>query len=184
MPIDIGRFVSKIRQDNPALGLALDELQTGINGMAKNLNVDATGKLPAPPPIGNVAVKANNGLVHIVLTHDQPIQKGIQYLVEADTNPSFPQPHQIDMGSSRSHFTRLPALDDGGTPHTWYFRAQAQYHGSDPTEPVNFGSKFAPTGVSVGGTDRLTPIPSTGSGTSSGTGLQGGKALGVDFNRL
>jgi hypothetical protein len=184
MAIDIGRFISKIRQMSPVLGLALEELQTGINNMGNSIAVNPTGKLPPPPPIESVSVKANNGLVHIVATHNAPIQKGIQYIAEADTNPAFTQPHPIDMGASRSHFALLPGMDDDSNPQSWYVRVFAQYPGSDPSEHTYFGSKFTPTAVTPGGTTTLTPIPSTGSGTSSGTGLQGGKGLGVDFNRL
>lgn len=185
MPVDINRYIAKIRQTSTWIGLALHELQTGHNNLETNVAGTSNTKLPPPPPIDNLNVKASNGTVHIVQTHNQPINKGIQYLTEASANdPSFTQPHPIDQGSSRSHFTTLPGNDDDNHPITWYFRTTAQYQGSDASEHTYFGDRFNPTGVTVGGTAQLTPIPSTGGGTASGTGKQPGLGLGTDFKRL
>lgn len=162
---------------------ALQRVQIAINNLGTHVGADPTGSLPPPPVIDSVNVKAFGGLVHITLTHNSPIQRNIQYHIEADTNPNFPSPQPFDLGSSRVHFMMLPALDDNSAPQSWYFRAYSQYLGSKtPSIPTNFGG-ITPTGVNVGGSVQLTPLQSAGSGTASPTGTQGGWGLGKTLYR-
>lgn len=157
---------------------SLTSIRDAVNNLGGTVGADPTQPIDAPPPIDAVNVKAASGLVHVTLTHNPPINKNIQYIVEADTDPSFPAPHVVDLGASRGHFLALPSQNDSGGAQSWYFRAYSQYLGSKtPSNPVNFGGT-TPTAVNVGGTTQLTPLQSNGSGTADSTGTQGGWGLG------
>jgi hypothetical protein len=181
--IDATQFLNKIRERDPDSFLVFQNLIDGINGVAKQLGVDPTGKVSPPDPPEALNIKANNGIVHAVITHNAPINKTIQYLVECDTDPNFSNPHVEDLGASRGKFFSLPNKTDGGDAQPWHFKAYAQYSGSDASKKVYFGSQVAPTAVTVGGTAQLTPIPSTGSGTAAANGQQSGLGLGTVLTR-
>lgn len=200
-----GRELSRLNQMDSMTGSLLSRIITAINNLADNIAVSPVGKLSPPDPINSHTVSGTltNGVMvspsetlHFTLTHNAPVKKGVQYISEIDTDPNFPQPHVIDHGASRSAFVHLPALaSDGVTQQTYYLRSYAQYHGSDPSEKTTYGGRDAAipiqltpsTGaVSVNGT--LYPLqgatgvdilPSTGSGTASPDGQQGGKGLGT-----
>ena len=183
--LDLGYLISSIKQWHPKLGVILEQMQDAVNSTAKNIAVDPTAKYPTPPPLDAIDVKAAGGVAHVVLTHNSPIDKHVLYHVEADTDPSFPQPHVVVSGSySRTHFVTQPSINDNGDTQHWYFRAFPQYHGSDPAEPTVFGGRGTPTPVNTGGGVMLTPLPSTGSGTAAPNGQQGGQGIGVDQHRL
>ena len=131
--IDATQFLNEIRERDPKSFLVFQNLIDGVNGIAKQLGVDPTGKVSPPPPPEALNVTANNGTVQAVITHNAPMSKQIQYHVEMDTNPSFPQPHVVHLVDSRSLFTSLPHKDGGGNNQSWFFRAYAQYPGSDPS---------------------------------------------------
>jgi hypothetical protein len=171
---DIGQF----------LGRALNRLQDAVNSLGKNVAVDATGTLPAPPQVQQLTVKTNGtGLVHAVISDSNPIQKNLHYFVEYDTTPNFLQPHVVHLGPSRSmNPLTLPAQDDNGNPQNFYFRAYSQYPGSQPGVPQHFGGQ-TPTVVSPGGFQNLTLIPSTGSGTGQNSGQEGSVGFGKVLNR-
>jgi hypothetical protein len=76
----------------------------------------------------------------------------------------------------------LPAQDDNGGSQQFYFRAYSQYPGGKPGVPVHFGGE-TPTAVDPGGTQQLTLIPSTGSGTAQVSGEQGGSGFGIVLHR-
>jgi hypothetical protein len=176
--LDLGNLLDKVASDHPELAVVIQKIADFTNNLARNSANSGNGNFPTPPNLEGLSVKASGGLVHISITHNAPIQKGITYFTEADTNPAFPQPHVIDHGSSRSHFVNLPAKNDSGAGQSWYFRSYAQYPGSKATSPINFGGT-TPTAVSVGGNTSLTPLSSTGSGTASANGQQGGQGLGT-----
>lgn len=175
--LDLANLIDRIKVNDPYHAIVLTKISDFVNGLARNVANDGNQTVNPPPTLEGMNVKASNGLVHITLTHNAPIQKGIQYYTEADTSPSFPQPHIFDMGASRSHFVTLPAKTDENADQSWYFRSYCQYSGSKATTPVVFGGSVA-TPVSVGGTTQLTPLASTGSGTASGTGRQGAQGAG------
>jgi hypothetical protein len=185
--IDINREITILRQI-PGIGQylanALDLLQKGANGLGTHLGADPTQFLPPPPPIQALNVKSNGtGLVHLSISHDAPVQKGINYFVEMDNTPAFLQPQVLHLGTSRTKEPfQLPALDDGGHPQRWYFRAYPQYPGGEPGKPVNFGGD-TPTPVDPGGTARLTLLASTGSGTAQSSGQKPGQGFGVSLYR-
>lgn len=182
--IDGSQFLKEIRSRDPHLGLLLEQLIDGVNGTSQHLGVDPKGKVAPPPAIEKLDVTANNGDIHAVITHNAPINKNIRYFVEADTDPSFMQPHVFDLGSSRSLFTRLPDKNGNGDSLNWHFRTYAQYQGSNASEKTFFGTLVNPTAVAPGGSTQLTPLPSTGSGTAAPDGQQGGQGLGTDLRRL
>lgn len=181
LALDIQKEISILRkQDNGQwIHSALQRIEDAVNTLATNTAVAAKGVLPAPPAIQQVTVKTNGtGLVHAVISDSNPIQKGLHYFVEYDTNPSFPQPHVVHLGASRSmNPVTLPAQDDNGNPQKFYFRAYSQYPGGSPGDAIRFGGT-TPTPVDPGGVQQLTLIPSTGSGTSPNDGQRGGSGFG------
>ena len=188
-----GRELDYISQRDNYAGSLFARIIKAVNSLASNTAVAAVGKVPPPSPVDAVNVKgtlANNVItcpgetLHFTLTHNSPIQKGIQYLSEWDTSPAFTQPHVIDHGCSRTHTMTLPTFqDDGTTPNTYYLRSYAQYHGSDPSKRTVVGGLTNATQIVMSGHTAMTPLPSTGSGTAAPNGSQGGKGLGVVLNR-
>lgn len=165
------------------LSNALQRIEDGVNNLGQQLAAEPVGLASPPPPLESLNVKTAGEMVHVTLTHNAPIQKNIHYFVEYDNDPSFPQPHVIHNGTSRSvpPFS-LPTNDDGAQPHTWYFRGYPQLPGSKPSAPVNFGG-LQPTPVTLSGTTNLTLQPSTGSGTAAPNGQQGGWGFGKTNTR-
>jgi hypothetical protein len=161
------------------LAAALSRLQDGVNGLGNHLAADPTGIKDAPPTIQALTVKANGtGLVHAVITDNNPIQKGAHYFVEYANEPNFLQPHVVHLGVSRSmNPVTLPAQDDNGNAQSFYFRAYSQYPGGHPGKAIFFGGSVA-TKVNPGGTNKLTLLPSTGSGTGAPSGQEGGSGFG------
>lgn len=182
MPVNIEDELNQLNK-TPVIGRymvnALRKVMSGINNLGSNIAVDPTGaNVSAPNPIQNLTVKASSGSYHAVISDANPIQRGLNYFVEYDTDPSFSQPHVQHLGASRTMAPiQLPAKDDDGNDTAWHFRAYSQYRGGDPGTPVNFGGK-KPTPVSGGGTLQMSLIPSTGSGTAQNSGQQGGSGLG------
>lgn len=187
MSLSLKDQIAKLRA-TPGIGKhlaeALRRIEDAINGAAKQIGIDATKTLPAPPPIHSLNVKTStDGFVHVAITDNQPISRNLQYFVEYDTDPAFGHAHQIDLGAARTYPPfKLPALNDSGGSQTFYFRAYSQYHGSAAGKKVNFGGT-APTGVTPGGTTQMTLLSSTGSGTAKPDGSQAGQGLGPIVNR-
>jgi hypothetical protein len=186
MSVDIEKELTFLR-NLPGFGQYLARGLRGIvdavNGLSQNISADSTSTLPAPTPIQALTVKANGGLVHAVITDTAALQKNTHYLVEMDTDPSFSQPQVFHLGPSRTMAPiMLPAQDDDGNPQTFHFRAYKQQPGGLPSTPVNFGGT-SPTPVSPGGSQKLTLIPSTGSGTAQPSGEQGGSGFGKTLYR-
>jgi hypothetical protein len=183
MALDSSQFLQEIRARDPHLGLLLENIIGGMNTLGQQISVTPNGKVSPPNPIENLNVVANNGTVHAVLTHNAPVNKQVNYFVEADTSTAFAQPHVFHLGASRSLFTSLPTKDSNGVNLPWVFRAYAQYPGSDPSAHTYFGTQNKPTIVTVGGSAQFTPLASTGSGTALANGTKGGEGLGVVLQR-
>jgi hypothetical protein len=182
--LDGGRFLADINQRDSKMGALFQRIITAINTLSSNVAASPVGQAAAPPPPDSISVKAAGEMVHVSITHNVPIQRGIQYFTEVSNSPSFSQPIVIDHGASRtSHPFPLPTQDDGGASHTWYFRSYAQYHGSPPSEKTVYGGASNPVAVTLSGSTRLTLLPSAGSGTASPTGFQGGQGLGTFTTR-
>lgn len=187
MAISIERYRTVIGQ-LPGIGAHLSEalriLQDGINNLGSHVSVDPAGTIPAPPIPQALTVKTNGtGLVHAVLSDSNPINKNLHYFLEYATEPTFSQPHVVHLGPSRTMSPiLLPYQDDNGNPQSFYFRAYSQYQGSTPSKPIYYGG-VTPTAVNPGGSQKLTLIPSTGSGTASNTGQQANSGFGVNLVR-
>jgi len=185
MPLDVDHYISQIRV-NPEwrwIYLALKKITTHVNQLATNSGSD-TQTLPAPPQIASLTVKSSGtGLVHLSISDPANISRNLRYFAEywpATTASSPPvNPHVIDLGASREHIFRLPGLDDSSNPQSFNFHAYSQYPGSDsPSPPVRY-----PNLVSPGGTDTLSLLPSTGSGTAPNSGALGASGLGKVLHR-
>lgn len=182
MALDISKEIlalTQIPEIGMHLGEALRKLQDAANNLGQNVAVNPTGTLPPPPPIQALDVKTNGtGLVHAVINDQNAIQKNLHYFVEYDTDPAFKQPHVVHLGASRTmNPINLPATDDDGNPQNFYFRAYSQYQGSKPGEKINHGGSNA-SAIAPGGTQQMTLLPSTGSGTAQPNGQQGGSGFG------
>lgn len=199
-----GQELTTIQQKDFNSGNLFDRIIQAINGLAKNAGVAAVGKLPPPPPIQSIAVQgtqsgnvltAPSETLHWTLNHTQSVDKHVRYFTEIATEPNFLQPHVVDHGASRSGFLHLPSQDSNGNTQAYYIRSFPQYHGSDAQKHTTFGGAAgatkivmtAPT-VTVSNTtysvpSKTTLLPSTGSGTASNAGQQGGKGLGTVLTR-
>lgn len=187
MAVDISKelvFLRNIPGFGQYLGRALDGLMTSIASMGQNSSVDSNVTLPAPSPIQSLTVKASGGLVHAVINDSAALQKNVHYFLEYSTDAAFSQPWVKHLGPSRTmEPITLPAQDDDGNPQNFHFRAYKQQPGGLPSTPVNFGPPGAPTPVSPGGTQKLTLIPSTGSGTAPPSGESAGQGFGKTLYR-
>lgn len=182
--LDGGRALSEQMSKDAIAGSLFQKIITGVNRLAQNAGVSPTGQRPAPSPPDSLAIKASGGYVHAQFTDNSPVDKGVHYFLEADTNPNFTQPIVIPHGPSRTiHPFPLPAMDDQGNAQAWHFRGYSQYPGSMPSPPVVFGGASGATPVSVGGATTMTLLPSGGSGTASPTGTQGGSGFGKVSSR-
>ena len=186
MSLDLGRFITEIKEVGNQipvfnrLAVAFAKIEAAINQTAQAAGVDSTAQTEPPDPPSDINVKANGGLVHVTLSDSSARTRSLNYFVEADTEPSFPQPHVEHLGPSRGKFLSLPSKDDGGNPQLWYFRAYSMNPGSKARSAHQvYGGITNPTGVNVGGNANLTPLPSTGSGTASTTGRQSGEGFGT-----
>jgi hypothetical protein len=181
-----GQELSTISQSDFHQGSLLKRIIDAVNSLALNVGASAVGKLPPPAPVDSIQVSGtqngnvitcSNELLHLTLTHNSELQKGIQYIHEIGTDPNFVNPHVVDAGSSRSLFLHLPSKQsDGVTPQIYYHRAFPQYHGSDPQKPTVLGGLANPTQIVMTGNTSTSLLPSTGSGTASPQ--QGAKGLG------
>lgn len=182
--LDGGQLLSEFSQKDPRGGALLAKIISAINTLSDNLSSSPSGQSTPPAPPDAVNVTSAGEMVHVQITHNAPVKRGIQYFTEVSNSKSFTQPIVIDHGSSRtSHPFPLPTKDSKGNTHNWYFRSFAQYHGSAPSAPVVFGGASDPTAVNLSGTTQLDLLPSLGSGTASPTGFQGAQGLGVFASR-
>ena len=186
--LDLNQVISAVAQKagnwHTLLSAALVQIQQGINNLGQQTAAEPVGIAPAPPPIEAVNIKTAGEQVHVTLTHNAPINKGIHYFVEYTQNdPNFLVPHVVHLGTSRGTVLNLPTKIDGGDAVDYYFRGYTQYPGSHPSKPVNYGG-ISPSPLNLSGTTALTLQPSTGSGTAAANGQQGGYGFGKTNTRL
>ena len=171
-------MLSQWIQQNASQGSLLQKIITAVNTLADNTASSAVGRLAPPPPINALNVKVSGELAHMTIEHSGAIQQNVHYFVEMADNPAFAGAWPIDFGTSRTREPlHLPALTDSSAPQTYYARAYAQYPGSSPTAPTNYGGP-SPTPITPSGSTALTWLPSTGSGTASNNGAQPGSGFG------
>lgn len=180
--IDGGSLLASLWAKDPDLAQTLQTIVDGANKIAQNAGVSATGDITPPKAPDTVAVKVSGELMHVAITHNGPLQRGIRYFSEISNDSSFGQPIVIDHGTSRtSHPIPLPTFPDGGGTKTGYHvRSYAQNPGGPPSgKTVAQGGPFT-----MGGTTQMTLLPSTGSGTAPSTGQSAGQGLGNNQSRL
>jgi F0F1-type ATP synthase membrane subunit c/vacuolar-type H+-ATPase subunit K len=187
-----GRELVYLTQKDNYLGSFLSRLGDAVNTLAGNAGVAAVGKTSPPPRVDNITVQgtqvgdtltAPSEILHWTLTHNQAINKGIKYFSEIDTTDGFTQPHVYEHGTSRSGFLTLPTFSSAGVKATYYLRSYAQYPGSDACAPTVVGNLGAATKIQMTGASITALLPSTGSGTASPQGQQGGQGLGAVIRR-
>lgn len=147
------------------------KLYETIRVIQRNMN---PSQQPAPPQVSGITVTAANGFFTVTLTDNGQVKAGIHYFIEYSTTNGFQQPVVIDNGASRTLVVNLGN-------QTLFWRAYSQYifPFSPPSSPVTFGGS-TPTGVAGGGAVAPPAVSSTGSGTASTTGQQGGSGFGRD----
>ena len=188
-----GRELPYINLRDAYAGSLFSRIISAVNTLAKNAGVAAVGKVSPPPPIDSVNVQGTlagsvltcpSEILHWTLTHNQSVAKGIRYFTEVATEPNFLAPHVIDHGTSRTGpFISLPTFDSNNNTQTYYIRSYAQNPGSDPSPTKVFGNTGAAIAIQMTGTSKTTLLTSTGSGTASPSGQQGGFGLGVVLDR-
>jgi len=183
--LDASQFITEIKNRWPHLGLLIEQFTDGINGIANHLGVDPTGKTEPPDAHQALNVAAGTDHVHVVITDNSPVRKNVQNFIEWTANdPAFNNPNVEHLGASRGRVLALPAKDGGGAVISYYFKSYGQYFGSDAqSKHTYFGTKFAPTAVTLSGSSQLTLLPSTGSGTGRPDGSQSGAGLGTVLER-
>jgi len=180
-------LLSQIENENPKLGQYLRQyLVPAVSRTAQNAAVSPTGSVAAPQPPSAVNVAAFGEMVHVSHQDNSPVNRGINYFTEIGVDdPSFRQPIVYHHGTSRTPppFSLPSLISGGGSPvsHQYYFQGYSQYPGGPPSAKTvyNNGQPITLTGSTVG-----TPLPSTGSGTASGNGTQGGQGFGKSPVRL
>jgi hypothetical protein len=166
--LKIGQL-AQIKGESPYTYEALTQIVNAVNSLGRATGVDPSGTIDPPAPIGRLSVTAADGIFDLAITDNSSVNRGIFYFAESDTTPAFSQPCVHFLGSSRN--LRLAVGNQ-----TLYWRAYSQYLGSDPSEPVTFGSPA--TAVTGGGTATGPQLqPSAGSGTAPGD--VGGSGFGV-----
>jgi hypothetical protein len=165
--LKIGQL-AQIKSDSPYVYEALTQIVNAVNSVGRATGVDPSGTIDPPAPIGSLSVTAADGIFDLAITDNSWVHRGIFYFAESDSTPAFSQPCVHFLGSSRNLRVALGN-------QTLYWRAYSQYLGSDPSEPVTFGTPA--TAVTGGGTATGPQLqPSTGSGTAPGTA--GGSSFG------
>ena len=174
-----GRALTRWMQQDAVQGSVVQRIIDAVNNLGRSVGASPIGQLSAPAPPQGLNIKAVNGTVHATITDASPIGKPLHYFLEYDTSPAFTQPHVLHNGTSRSipPFT-LPAKNDAGDAQPWHFRAYSSYQGSLASDKVTFGGASGATPVNVGGALNMTLLPSTGAGTASPNGTQGGQGFG------
>jgi hypothetical protein len=189
-----GRELSYINIRDSYAGSLFNRVIEAVNTLSKNAGVAAVGKVSPPPPINGITVSGtapvngvmtvpNSEILHWTIQHTQAIKKGIRYFSEVSTEPNFLAPHVIDHGTSRSGFLNLPTNNSSNVKQTYYLRSYAQYPGSDPCPPTVHGGLSGAIGIQMGGSSQTSLLSSTGSGTASSSGQQGGHGLGKVLDR-
>jgi hypothetical protein len=180
-------LLSQIENENPKLGQYLRQyIVPAIATTAKNAAVSPIGSVAAPSAPTAVNVTTFGEMVHVSHQDDEPVNRGINYFTEIGVDdPHWTQPIVYHHGTSRTPppFS-LPSLISGGSSpvsHEYYIRGFKQYPGGAPSETTAYNNGAA---ITLSGTTVGTPLPSTGSGTASGNGTQGGQGFGKAPIRL
>jgi hypothetical protein len=167
-PSTLVRSLSQIKQEQPRIGEAMDDLKSASNNLAHQLATDPNGKADViPAQVAQVqAQHLGNGLVDVSITDNSSLSRAINYHVEYSADAGFTNPRGAPLGPWRTGTIVLP---NG----TWYIRAYSQYPaGGPPSNPVNAQSPIvvseAATGVLFASQGSGTGTPNSGGGAGSG----------------
>ncbi len=180
-------LLSQIENENPKLGQYLrNYLVPAISTTAKNAAVSPIGSVAAPDAPSAVNVSSFGEMVHVSHEDNSTLNRGINYFTEIGVDdPHFTRPIVYHHGTSRTPppFSLPSLISGGGSPvsHKYYFQGYSQYPGGPPSAKTVYNNGAA---VTLSGSTVGTPLPSTGSGTASGTGTQGGQGFGKAPIRL
>ncbi len=165
--LKIGQL-AQIKSESPYVYEALTQIVNGVNSLGRATGVDPSGTISPPSPIGSLNVTAADGIFDLAITDNSTVNRGIFYFAESDTTPSFASPYVHFLGSSRN-------LRIAMGNQTLYWRAYSQYLGSDPSEPITFGT---PATAVVGGGAATGPTLQASTGSGTATGSEGGSGFG------
>lgn len=155
----------------PGIGARLHEtitdILTAVGNLEQQVNGNASGQPSAPPSINGIQVSGANGFLHVALTDNNPVFRGIRYYVEHSDSPHFSNPQIVPLHDARN--VTIPVGNQ-----TRFVRAYSAYDSSGPSAPVYHGGA-SPIGVNGGGSNGGPAfLPSQSSGTGRpGQGPQG-----------
>ncbi len=182
-----GREITEVSQQNGRLGSLLQRMIDGINWVGTATGTGATGQIPPPKSPDSVSVTTGGEMMHISITHNGNLQRGIKYFSEISTNPQFGQLSPViivDHGASRtSHPITLPTNDSNGNTQKYYVRSYAQYPGSEPSPATVVGGLGSPTAFTMSGSTHMTLQSCNGSGTGPSNGSSLGQGNGKNVFR-
>ena len=177
--LDGGRFLADLYNTDSIQATFQQKIINAINNLGSTLGANPVGLVQPPPTIDGVNTSVSGEMLQISLNHNHPVNRGINYFSEIDTNPNFSQPIVVAHGPSRTSTPlSLPTYNASGKKMNYYVRSYAQYLGSKPCAPTVYGGPLNPASIQMGGATQMDLLPSTGSGTASPTGQQGGSGYG------
>jgi len=151
------------------LGEAMDDLASASGNIANQIASNPSGTDVVPPNVAQLKVQHwGAGQIEFQITDNSPVQRAIDYVVEAADNPQFQNSHIVHVSPSRNGTVIRP---NGN----WWFKAYSQYRfGGPPSSPI----VAAP--VTVTGGQNAAIYPTQGAGTNSGSTNQG---VGLKISR-
>jgi hypothetical protein len=179
-----GEFLADLLNKDVRHGMLLQRIIKAVNATAKAAGVAPVGQVSAPTAPDGVSAVAAGEMLHVSVTHNAPVDRGIHYFTEVSTTPAFNQPIVLHHGTSRTPPPfPLPTKDNSGATHNFYVRSYSQLPGGPPSAPVVFGGSSNPTPITMGGSTQLSLLPSTGSGTAPANGQSAGQGFGKQSTR-
>jgi hypothetical protein len=182
--LDLSNFLSEIRTKGGIwnrLATMFENMQDAINQTANLAGVDSTEHTDPPDPPQAVAVSSGSDHIHVAITDNSVRSRALNYFVEWSPNdPSFLSPQVEHLGASRQLVLALPANDEEETPINYFVRVYSHSLGARAASAkLTFGGAANPTPITLTGSSTLKLLPSTGSGTASSIGQQGGEGFGT-----
>ncbi len=153
------RNLQHIRNKDPKLYEALRDIIQQHTTLAQQVNGNGLGNPNPPPSVSSVNVSGRDGFMHVAISDQNPIYRGVRYFAEHADNPHFTNPQIVPMGDSRN--VNIPIGNQ-----TRYVRVYSSYISSPPSSAVYHGSQTQPLPVQGGGPGPGPDfLPSEGSGT-------------------
>jgi hypothetical protein len=159
-------YIRSMKPDDPQMGSrlyeALQDLITHDRNLASQTNANPQGPSQPPPAVNGVQVSAQNGFMHVAITDNNEVYRGIRYYAVHSLSNQFSNPQIVPMGDSRN----VTIAIGNQTRHVGVY---SSYLNSPPSPMVIHGGS-TPIPVSGGGSD-AGPLFLDGQG--SGTGSSG-----------